>query len=216
MTHYLIEFRFSGKAKSYLKDLMYEVSHKFKVHGATRDRAIPHITLVGPLYTSNERRLVNDVVSVVHKYDYVNFKLDGFGHFHSKGFFNWLFGKQKVIFVEVKGSENLNNLRWELVQKLKEYCTLNEHDYEKDRHFHATIAFKDINARFDDIWEFIQRKQPPDIKQLLLRITIIKDQKILYEYDLFQKRLLNRWEARDNQVWRKTFQILNRKSETLK
>jgi hypothetical protein len=186
---------------------MYDVARKFRVKGATKNRAIPHITLIGPLNTQNERRLVSEVASVARKYDVVGFTLNGFGHFGT-GFFNWLTGKKKVVFVEIQSSDQLNNLRLELVDRLKGFCKLNELDYRSDRHFHATIAFKDIDAKFSDIWTYIQSKQPPNIRNVLLRITIIKNQKILYEYDLIQKRLLNRAQAKNKAVFRKTIQML--------
>jgi hypothetical protein len=211
MAHYLIEFRFSGYAKKYLKELIYEVARKFHVRGAVRNRAIPHITLVGPFYTRDERRLIREFNSVARKYDLVQFRLNGFGHFHGSGFLNWLFGKQKVVFAEVKGSNELNKMRLELVENLKSFCRLNEHDYEKDRHFHATIAFKDINKKFDDIWKYLQSRETPNIKQLLLRITLIKNQKILYEYDFMQKRLFNRAQAKNSVIFKRTLQILKNK-----
>lgn len=211
MAHYLIEFRFSGYAKKYLKELIYEVARKFHVRGATRNRAIPHVTLLGPLYTRDERRLVKEFASVVSKYDLVRFKLDGFGHFHGSGFFSWLLGKQKVIFAEVKGSNELNQLRIELVDRLKSFCTLNEHDYKTDRHFHATIAFKDINRKFDAIWKYLQNKRAPNINQYLLRVTLIKNQKILYEYDLMQRRLLNRPQAKNSAIFKRTISLLQRR-----
>jgi len=44
--HYLIEFRFHGYAKKYLKRLIFGVSKKFKVKGVTRKRVVPHITYI--------------------------------------------------------------------------------------------------------------------------------------------------------------------------
>ena len=210
MAHYLIEFRFSGFAKEYLRGLMYEVARKFRVRGATKNRAIPHITLVGPLYTNNERRLVQEVRNIASKYDVVDFTINGFNHFGG-GFFERLFCKPKVIFAEIGGSDQLNQLRQELVAQLKSFCTLNEHDYKSDRHFHATIAFKDIGNRFDAIWKYLEQKKPPKIRNVLLRITIIKDQRILYEYDILQKRLLNRAQAKNSAIFRRTIALLKRK-----
>jgi len=209
MPNYLIEFRFSGTAKKFLKSLIYEIAHKFRVRGAISKRAIPHITLVGPLQTRNQSRLVGTVREVCSKYDLVSFKLKGFGRF-GHGLFGWLF-HQKVVFVEIQPSEEMNQLRIELVKKLDDFCTLTKFDHHKDRHFHATLAFKDIDAKFKDIWNYVQNKKAPDMKQFLLRVTIIKDQKILYEYDFMQRKLLTRTQAKNWQVAQKTISIFKKK-----
>ena len=86
MTHYLIEFHFSGKARQYLEHLIYDISAKFQVKGVTRKRPLPHISLAGPmtkdrLDRDDERRLVREVFDIVKKYDMVRFSLYGFGKF---------------------------------------------------------------------------------------------------------------------------------------
>jgi len=52
MVHYLIEFRFHGKAKYEIKKLVYEINRKFRLR---TKRAIPHISLAGPFYTNDEK-----------------------------------------------------------------------------------------------------------------------------------------------------------------
>jgi hypothetical protein len=149
------------------------------------------------------------VRDVCKKYDLVSFKLNGFGRF-GHGLFGWLF-HNKVVFVEIEPSEQMNQLRQELVKKLDNFCSLTKFDHYKDRHFHATIAFKDIGSKFKQIWDYLQTKESPDIKQFLLRVTIIKDQKILYEYDFMQKRLLNRSQAKNGAIFRKTLSLLKKR-----
>ena len=57
MAHYLIEFRFNGKAKYEIKRIVYEINRKFNLR---TKRAIPHISLAGPFYTDNEKKLIRD------------------------------------------------------------------------------------------------------------------------------------------------------------
>jgi len=207
MTHYLIEIRFSGKEKKYLKELIYDVSKVFNVKGATRRPPVPHISLAGPLYTNNERRLAKEVVDVVRNYDMVEFSLVGFGKFG-----NWLTGN-RVINVDVEPSKELEEIRLEIANRLKDFCKMTEFDNKKSFKFHATIAFKDIDRKFSDIWDYIKQKEPPKISQYLLRITIIKNQKILCEYDLMQKRLFTRRDALNRDLFKKTLAILKRNLE---
>ena len=200
MAHYLIEFRFHGYAKRYSRNLIYEVARKFRVSGVTRKRAVPHITLFGPFTTRNERKVVSEVVNVGRKYFLVPFKVKGFNYFDNK--------TNKVIQLDIKPSQELEELRWEIAKRLLKITdTKSVYDAEKNYSFHSTVAFKDIDKKFSKIWEYIKSKERPNINQHLLRITILKDSRILYEYDLMQKRLLNRREAKNRYIWKQTVNI---------
>lgn len=197
--HYLIEFRLSGYAKKYLKDLIFEVSRNFRVRGVTaRKNVVPHITLFGPFTTKKEKEMVRRVVSVVRKYYLVPFKFQGFGNFK----------ENHVIFLNVKPSAMLKDLRYEIAQSLLSICSAQSHDVNVAFRFHGTIAFKDIESKFNDIWRYLKRREEPDINQYLLRVTILKNSKILYEYDLMQKRLLNRRQSLSKHIWNRTVSIL--------
>ena len=65
------------------------------------------------------------------------------------------------------------------------------HDSKNKFKFHATIALKDIHRKFDRIWDYLKNYK---IKTngVCLRITLLKKGKIMYEYELPTKRLLNR------------------------
>jgi 2'-5' RNA ligase len=196
MPHYLIEFRFHGYAKKYLKRRIFEVARRFHVRGVTRKRPVPHISLAGPFETRDIKRVVRDVESVAKNYDFVNFKLKGFGYFNNPN--------GKVIYADIEPSKELEELRWELAKRLMKYAELKEWDKDKKFSFHATIAFKDIDRKFPQIWRYLQNIEIPNINQYLLRIAILRNGKILYEFDLMLKRLLNRREALSKRIWKKT------------
>ena len=197
MPPYLIEFRFQGYARKYLKRSIFDVARRFHVEGVTRRRPVPHITLVGPFETREIKRVIMDVESVAKNYDFVNFKLIGFGYFDNPG--------GKVIYADIKPSKELEELRWELSKRLMGYARLKEWDTRRRFSFHATIAFKDIDRKFSKIWSYLKHKEKPNIDQHLLRITIIgKGGRIVCEYDLMLKRLLNRREALSGKVWKRT------------
>ena len=196
MTHYLIEFRFQGYAKKYLKRVIFDVARKFDVRGVTRKRPVPHITLAGPFETREIERVIRDVESVAKNYNLVNFKLKGFGYFNNPN--------GKVIYADIEPSKELEELRWELATRLMKYAELKEWDKNKKFSFHATIAFKDIDRKFSDVWRYLKSKEEPYINQYLLRIAILRNGIILYEYDLMLKRLLNRRAALSKRIWKKT------------
>lgn len=195
MVHYLIEFRFHGYAKKYAKHLIHEVARKFRVEGVTRNRAVPHITLFGPFTTRHEEKMVSEVVNVGRKFSLVPFIVKGFNYFDKE---------HKVIYIDISPSAELKELRWELARKLGNTSDSPQWDNQKQFQFHATVAFRDIDRKFLRIWEYIKEKEEPNINQHLLRITILKGGRILYEYDLTLKKLLNRRQALSRYWFNKT------------
>ena len=209
MAQYLIEFRFHGYAKRYAKKLIYDVSKKFRVRGVTKKKVVPHITMYGPFSTRNHRMVATTIERVVKKYELVQFRVKDFNYFNNQ---------QKVIYLEIEPSEELKNLRYEIAQELLKVTSSKSNQDRKrknDFKFHSTICFKDIDKKFPKIWKYLKEREEPNIHQFLLRITILRGRKILYEYDLMQKRLLNRKQALNHQIFLKTVNILKQKQEKI-
>ena len=205
MTKYLLEFRLSGLARRYLKNLVIEVSREFKVTGATSNRVVPHVTLVGPFTTVHEKRLVRSLLIIGRKYHSVPFTISDFGSFG-----NWLTGR-RVLFARIEPSAELNALHSDLLEGLKPFCNLNKTDSMKFEP-HATIAFKDIDNKFGKIKDFLSKKNSPTINHHVLRITLLRGNRILCEYDLFLRRLLSRSEALDRRLLSKTKTAVRRRA----
>ncbi|MCX6750499.1 MAG: 2'-5' RNA ligase family protein, partial [Candidatus Pacearchaeota archaeon] len=75
-------------------------------------------------------------------------KLKGIGHF----------GNQ-VIFVEVEPSKEMNLLYKELVNELNGLKWISWHEYEKKNiHFHSTLAEKDIENKFEEIFSYSKKE----------------------------------------------------------
>ena len=196
MTNFFIEFRLHGYAKDYAKELIYDVAKKFGVKGVTKRRAVPHIALYGHSETDNMKRVVSEVEKIGRKYTLVPFKIKGFDYFNKE---------HKVIYLDINPSPELKELRWELAQRLSKISTPLPKDMHRKFQFHATVAFKDIDRKFNKIWSYIKAKEEPNINQHLLRITILgANRKILYEYDLVLKKLLTRGQALSKYWWNKT------------
>jgi len=205
MKHYLIEFRFHGYAKKYAKRIIYDVGKKFRVKGVTRKKVVPHITMFGPFTTRNEKKMVSAVANVAKNHTLVSFTVKGFNFFDN--------ATNKVIYLDIEPSEGLKQLRFELAGRLRKITNTksSQDGKSKDKfYFHATIAFKDIDKKFNSIWRYLKKKEEPNINQHLLRITILKGRRILYEYDLMQKRLLNRRQSLNKHVYQRTIDILKR------
>lgn len=200
MTNFFIEFRMHGYAKEYAKDVIYSVAKKFRVRGITRKRVVPHIALYGPGKTSDIRKVISAVEKVGRRYTLVPFKVKGFGYFDRTS---------KVIYFDINPSQELEDLRWILSQELKKISTGQSWDSQRNHSFHATIAFRDINAQFDRIWAYLKSKEESNINQHLLRITVLGARgRIVCEYDLVLKKLLKRREALSKYWWRRTINRL--------
>jgi 2'-5' RNA ligase len=200
MAGFLVEFRLHGYAKDYAKELIYSVAKKHRVKGVTRKRVVPHIALYGNGKTDDIRKVISAVERVGQKYTLVPFKIKGFGFFDKA---------PKVIYLDISPSKELEELRWELSQELRKVSSWQPWDTHRKFEFHGTIAFQDIDNKFNRIWPDIKSREEPDIKQYLLRITVIgAHSRIVCEYDLVLKKLLNREQALSRYWWRKTINRL--------
>jgi 2'-5' RNA ligase len=189
-----------GYAKEYAKEVVYSVGKKFGVRGVTRKRVVPHISLYGPGRTEDIKKVILAVEKVGRQYDLVPHKIKGFGFFDKS---------PKVIYFDITPSQELEELRWQLSQELRKISTCQPWDSRRNHSFHATIAFRDIDTKFSRIWSYLKSREEPNINQHLLRITVLgSGGKIVCEYDLVLKRLLNRREALSKFWWRRTINRL--------
>ena len=80
-------------------------------------------------------------------------------------------------------------------------------------HFSRNV---NIKRKFDDIMKFLDSWKIPPFKQTLLRVTILGgDSRIVCEYDLMLKKMLNRREALNRDLFRDTINALRRKQQDL-
>jgi len=200
MFNYLIQFRFYGNAKYNIRKLIYDINGRF---GLIRERAVPHITLVGPFCTYDENRLIRDFNCLCAKSHLMEFEISGFSTFK----------ENKVIYLDVKPSKELDRYRWNLSQTLSPYCQLSSFDNERDFAFHTTIAMRLSNAKFEEIKNYIKRMSKINFKYLMIRATLLKGGIILREYDFFLRRSLDRRLAKDKKMLARTLSLLKSKYE---
>jgi len=189
MTHYLIEIRLHGIAKRFTRNLIWDIAKRFRVKGAIKSRPVPHITLAGPFTTNNVGEILKQIEIIGKQFGPVSFCINGFDSFRS------IRDGRVVLTLKIEPSYELKELRWELSKRLQRYIFLKEQDFEMNFKFHATIAFKDIDRKFNKIIRYIQEITPFEINTNSLRICLLKNKKILYEYDLMSQRFLSRRQA---------------------
>ena len=194
-----------GEPKNLTRKLIYDIFHKFRVKGQLRKRPVPHVTLFGPFACRNIRQVIHDIGEVGSEYSELPYEIDGFDYFELKKKFLFITTstKKNVIYLKIVPSDDLKDFRYKLAKKLLKYtdAVKTSHDSKNKFKFHATIAMKDIHHKFDEIWEYLKDY---DIRThgISYRITLLKQGKIMYEYELPTKRLLNRRQALTRRIRR--------------
>lgn len=202
MKYFYIEFRFHRYPKVYLKGLINEIAHEFRVKGALNYRPVPHMTLYGPSQAKSLSSVFSKIEKVAKKYTLVPFDICDFDS--NKG--------KTVIGCRVNAPPELKNLRRELAEELNKIVKTADRqpwDNGDDYWFHTTLAMKDIDQKSERIWRYLKEKDKPHINQHLVRITVLNNRRrIEREYDLMFQRWLSRREALSRYLWRKTINRL--------
>jgi len=191
---YLIELRLDGTAKNVTRNLTYKIAKKFHVKGNIRKKPVPHVTLFGPFHTRQMTDVIQSIKDVGMQFSSLDYKVDGFNYFEKKKTFLKIpVGKKKsVIYLNIIPHESLISCQKILAKRLFPITNTSEFDNPKDDfYFHATIAMKDISHKFDKIWEYLDNLGI-NFEDSCYRLTLLQEGKIMYEFDLTMKKLLNR------------------------
>ncbi|MFH1055166.1 MAG: 2'-5' RNA ligase family protein [Candidatus Altiarchaeota archaeon] len=187
---YLIEFRFFGSSQDFVRDLCRHLSHEFEIRQNARGGRPAHITLYGGFDTKDEEEMINRFMRVCKRCDLVEYTVSGVSHIGDK-----------VISLDVSPSDELKQLREELARELNPICSARQWDKPGGEFiFHTTLA-NHIERKIDKLWEYLKNLKTPKIREYVIRITLLKNGMILREYDLIQRRRLNRREALNQRTY---------------
>jgi len=198
MTRYLIDIRLMGSVKHQIRDLSNQLQEKFNPGNKL---VTPHITLAGPFTTGNEEKLIEDFIRIcanqkeVPKYD-----LGGYGFFDDS----------RVVFVTITPDETLKQFRYQLAEAISPYCTLRDYDLDsaEEFRFHATLAMKLDWLTFQRIKWYFRGQESVIYRHHPIRATLLRNSKILCEYDFIQNRMLSRAQALSRATMKRDFKIL--------
>lgn len=198
MSRYLIDIRLMGSVKNQIRTLSNQLQEKFSIGNRL---VVPHITLAGPFSTGNEEKLIEDFTRVcsdqmaVPKYD-----LGGYGFFDDS----------RVVFVTVTPDETLKQFRYRISRAISPYCALRDYDLDslEDFRFHATLAMKLDWLTFRRIKWYVRRQENVIYRHHPIRATLLRNSKILCEYDFIRKRMLTRAQALGRATMKRDFEIL--------
>ena len=196
--NYLIQIRILGGKKHGLKSLVRKARQKYNLNGK---RPVPHISLVGPISTEDENKLISDFENICRNQEEV---------MTYQGLEPEMFGDSKVVYVKVKPNEALRDFRSKLSKKLKDYCDLEEYDYADKGEFqyHCTIQKAPNQKKLGKIFDYVAGRKELEFRHLAMRATLLKNRKILREYDFFLDRTLTRREGKDDDLLSKSFDKL--------
>jgi 2'-5' RNA ligase len=198
MTHYLIDIRLMGSVKHQIRNLSNHLVERFNLGNK---RVIPHITLAGPFSTTNEQKLVEDFTRIcTNKKVIPKYEVGGYGFFDDS----------KVVFVTITPDENLKQFRYQLSRALLPYCSLRNYDLVSadEFRFHATLAMKLDWLTFRRIKWYFRRQESVIYRHHPIRATLLRNTKILCEYDFIQERMLSRAQALSRATMKRDFDIL--------
>ena len=197
---YLVEIRTGGDTKARLRDIIHDVANRFDVRAVAEPRAVPHITLFGSYDTNKGYEVKQTIVEVLEGYDVVPYKIDGFDHFGND-----------VVYAKIVPSPELRQLRRELSSELRTLCyNYRSHNSDFYHDFHITVAFKDMDKKFDDIMEYVNQRYNLQREEYATRITNLERRSMMWEYDVVRGEVLSKQEATSADSWRKTEETLQR------
>jgi 2'-5' RNA ligase len=187
-----------GSVKHQIHTLSSHLAEKFSLGNKL---VIPHITLAGPFSTSNEEQLMKDFTRVcTNQAEIPKYEVGGYGFFKDT----------RVVFVTITPDENLRQFRYQLAQALLPNCTLRNYDRDSadSFRFHATLAMKLDWLTFQRIRWYFRAQKPVTYRHHPIRATLLRNSRILCEYDFIQGRMLSRAQAQSKATFMRDLDIL--------
>jgi len=198
MTHYLIDIRQMGSVKGQIRSLSNQLQEKFNLGDK---RVIPHITLAGPFSTNDEKKLIEDFTRVCTNQKKIpKYEVGGYGFFDDT----------RVVFVTITPDETLKQFRFQLSRAISPYCSLRNYDLDSadEFKFHSTLAMKLDWLTFQRIKWYFRGQESVIYRHHPIRATLLRNSKILCEYDFIQGRMLSRAQALSKATRMRDFDIL--------
>ena len=198
MTHYLIDIRMMGSVKHQIHNLSNHLAEKFNLGNKL---VTPHITLAGPFSTENEVKLIEDFTRIcTNQKGIPKYEVGWYGFFDDT----------RVVFVTITPDEILKQFRYQLARAISPYCSLRNYDLDsaEDFMFHSTLAMKLDWLTFQRIKWYFREQESVIYRHHPIRATLLRNSKILCEYDFVQERMLSRAQALSRATMKRDFDIL--------
>ena len=170
-----------------------QITREFTSRLRLRVHKVPHVTLVYNFWPKGSPfKVIETVKKVADNYDNLEYYYDGYEVKHgNKGY---------VIAIRIRPSPELVQFREEVYGKLKGHITERPdvRQYNENLWFHAAVSFNlgpEQVKKFLSDTELVQKLQRFLFHARVLRITLVRKGRIVYEYDTLTKRILDRSHA---------------------
>jgi 2'-5' RNA ligase len=191
-TRYFIEYRICGKLNSELMLIQKELMRKFPYFDKYGDQEF-HITLVPPINEKIAKEFILESVrEELKSIKVVEFKVKNYDYFDNED--------GKPIFLKVGFDKNFNSVREKLVSRLRKKVEI-INKYEQDGfNPHVALGFVKDKEDAKEIIDFLNSKYSMKMRQIFDRVSILNGNKILWEYDVFNKKTFTKTDALKNEI----------------
>lgn len=196
MTRYLIDIRLMGPVEKQIRAISRTLQERFGLENL----AVPHITLAGPFTTDDEPRLLADFARVCTAAATPHYDAGGYG----------FFDRTRVVYVVIEPDPALKQFRCDLAQAIAPYCSLRDYDRSSrdEFRFHATLAMKLSWLTYTRIRWHLRTVPPVVFRHHPIRATVLRNAKVLCEYDFSQGRMLTPAQARSRATRKRDEKVL--------
>lgn len=215
MAEYIIEIRLAGYAREYLRGIVYAAARRFNIKGVNRKSVAPPIRLLGPLRGTDERSIMKALIDAAGKHRVVAYKIRGFNH--CRGQKRWLLFNQEMntIYLDIEPSRELIQIRRDLESSLAPLFQDIQEVPPTDDRFYVNLPLGDLGSKFERVWSYLKEREDPNIIQRLIRIIVLKNGRVMCEYDLLENKLSVREISMGNHYMEKTLNFLTQNTTGL-
>ena len=187
---YFTEYRLCGKLRLELISIQNELERKFPDFNQFDEQKL-HITLVPPINQKTAKEfLLESIREELKSTRILEFKVKNYGFFDNED--------KKPIFVKVCFDKNFNRVREKLIARLRKKVEIVNRFENEGFNPHIALGFTERKQDAKEIVGFLNKKHHIKIRQIFDRISILNGNRILWEYDIFNKKTLGRTEALKN------------------
>ncbi|MDE1878002.1 MAG: 2'-5' RNA ligase family protein [Thaumarchaeota archaeon] len=187
---YFIEYGICGKLNSDLMLIQKELMRKFPYFDNYDDQEF-HITIVPPINEKIAKEFILESIrEELKSIRVVEFKVKNYDYFDNED--------GKPIFLKVGFDKNFNTFREKLIARLRRKVEI-VNKFEQDG-FNPHIALGFVKDKEDakEIVDYLNNKYSMKMRQIFDRMSILNGNRILWEYDVFNKKTITGTETLRN------------------
>lgn len=203
---YFVEIWLRGYAKRFSRSMRMKVHQEIPQN--IEKKLYPHITLIPPFSCEDESHFLDRFEEQCHNVGLLPFSLIGFDSFSKddeKSDKNYLHLKAKV-------DPRIDTFRHRLHSSLLDTISCVAPINKLGDHIHHVTIAESESESFSSFPSWFNTTYTP-IEQYMLRATVLKNKKVLCEYDFVQGKMLSRKECLSKPVWYSTMNMFSQQTD---